>query len=119
MRPASRARSKRSWTTAYFVRGSLASACGFASSLLNERLQTKRARRFASRPSFVRLRALVFHQQRPESRVLPDRLQVMILAHVAEITVPQLHRPPQRPDGLVGSLHQRIRAGEVVVRQRV
>src|SRR5262249_37198089 len=45
--------------------------------------------------------------------------EVVVLAHEAEVAVAQLDRPPQRPQRLVGPVHQRVGAGQVVVRQRV
>src|SRR5436305_13502425 len=62
---------------------------------------------------------LVLAQQLAEARVVADRVEVAVLAHVAEIAVAQLDRPPQRLDRLLGPLHQGVTARQVVVDERV
>ena len=52
-------------------------------------------------------------------RIMADGIQVVVFAHVTEIAVTQFDRPPQRLDGLVRPLEQRVAARQVVVRQRV
>src|SRR5262245_15931695 len=62
---------------------------------------------------------LVLAQQLAEARVVADRVEVLVLAHVAEVAVAQLDGPAQRLEALVGPLQPGVAAGQVVVGQRV
>src|SRR5205823_14412326 len=57
-----------------------------------------------------RLAVFVLAQQRPETRVVTNGVQVVVFPHVAEIAVAQLDGAPQRLDRLVGTLEQGVAA---------
>src|SRR5438128_577468 len=69
--------------------------------------------------SFVLSANLVFAQQLAETRIAADRIEIGVLAHVAEVAVAQLDRAPQRLEGLVGPLQPGVTTGEVVVSEGI
>ena len=67
------------------------------------------------RPSAV----LVLAQQLAEARIVADRVEVAVLAHVAEVAVAQLDGRRSVLRAWSGRFEQGVAAGEVVVGQRV
>src|SRR5436309_3155677 len=70
-------------------------------------------------PSSFRLADLVLAQELAETWVSTDRVEVGVLAHVAEIAVAQFDRAPQGLETLIGTLQSRVATGEIVVSQGV
>ena len=65
------------------------------------------------------LPGFVLPQQLAEPRIVADRFQIAVLAHVAKIAIAKLDRPPECLQGLIGLFEQCVRAGEVIVGQGV
>src|SRR6266850_789615 len=65
------------------------------------------------------LAVFVFAQERAKTRVVANRVQIVVFAHVAEIAVAQFDGAAQGFDGLIGAFEQGVAAGQVVVGQRI
>src|SRR5436853_7816972 len=61
------------------------------------------------------LAIFVFAQQLAEARVVPDGVEVVVFAHVAEIAVSQLDCHTQGTQSLVGAFQQGIASGVVIM----
>src|SRR5262245_23741314 len=83
--------------------------------IVNRIAQDSQAPRQATLPhrqSKILSTVLVFVQQLAETRVVAHRVEVAVLAHVAEVAIAQLDRVAQRLEALVGPLQAGIRSEE-------
>jgi hypothetical protein len=55
----------------------------------------------------------------PKSRIVPDGIEIVVLAHVTEVAVAQFDGAAEGLEGAVGFFQESEAAGEVVVSQRV
>src|SRR5438128_1353854 len=62
---------------------------------------------------------LVLPQQLAEARVVPDGIEVAVLAHVAKIAISQLDGPAKGLNRLVGPFQQSVAAREIVMSQGI
>src|SRR5436853_7707845 len=70
--------------------------------------------------SFILLSAvLVFPEELSKTGIVPDRVEIAVLTHVAEVAIAELDGAAQRLDGLVWPFEQGVAARQVVVGQRV
>src|SRR5579871_4264138 len=87
--------------------------------LVAGRARNARYKRTCGARPFDPLSILILAQQLAEAGVVADRVEVAVLAHVAEVAVAQLDGPAQGLEGLVRPVQQGVAARQVVVGQRV